>query len=140
MVARKLSLLGCELQDKAISAIIKMMEDNCTKLISFICNGDHSDFDIDRTYVFVDEGDGDVVEKEVVAVYNNGHSIEILYDNDRISSETLTALDENIIITDNKLAEEIYNKGEFISIDETFAPTDSLLQLVWSVEEALEEN
>ena len=138
MKAKELNTMGGELQGKIITAIVEMMNKHNVKLISFVLNGSYSDFDVERTFVLDVDDYGVAYESEVVAVYNNGRSVEILYDKPNISTETWTELEENIFVTDSELAEKIHKENDFISVDSLIAPTDTLLQLVYSVEEALE--
>ena len=138
MKAKELNVMGDELQGKIITAIIEMMNKHNVKLISFVLNGSYSDFDIERTFVLDMDDYGVAYESEVVAVYTNGRSVEILYDNNKISFETWNELEENIFVTDSELAEKLHNENEFVNVDSLVAPTDTLLHLVYSVEEALE--
>lgn len=138
MNAKELNIKGGELQGEIITAIIEMMNKHNVKIISFVLNGSYSDFDVERTFVLDMDDYGVAYESEVIAVYTNGRNIEILYDCDRISTETLTELEEHTFVTDSELAEKLHKKNEFVGVDSLIAPTDTLLCLVYSVEEALE--
>ena len=138
MNAKELNIKGGELQGEIITAIIEMMNEHNVKLISFVLNGSYSDFDVERTFVLDMDDYGVAYESEVVAVYTNGRSVEILYDNTKIPTETWNELEENTFVTDSELAEKIHKENKFIGVDSLIAPTDTLLHLVYSVEEALE--
>lgn len=138
MNAKELNVMGGELQDKITTAIVTMMNEHNVKLISFVLNGSYADFDVERTFVLDRDSYGSCFESEVVAVYTNGRSLEILYeDNDNISTETWNELEENTFVTDSELAEKIHKENEFIGVESLIAPTDTLLSLVYGVEEAL---
>lgn len=131
-----------ELQNDTIKAIVETMNENNIALISFVTNGDHSDFDVDKAFVFVESG-WLFQQQEIIAVYTDGKSLYILSDNVNIQFETIDILGEHIAVyKDNhdvlKQIEDCFKTEQWCTADEFFNPTDTLVDLLVSVEETIE--
>lgn len=125
-----------KLQDDMLNYIVGLMDMNDVKLISFVNNGDYSDFDVDRSFAFVDVN-STPIEKEIIAVYLENGNLFILCE-DELGAEYYNILEETIVFKDSITANELFENLPFITLDETFAPLDTVLQLMWSVEETLQ--
>lgn len=135
--AKKLNEKGIALYDEIKKSIMDMMKEKNVSLISFTRNGEHSELDVDRTFACI-EVHGAIEQVEVVAVAIMDNNLVILADTPYIMDETLNYLDEHTFFSFNSAIEEIFEEEEFLDIHDTFTPTDTILQLVYSVEEMLE--
>ena len=136
----KLSNRLIKLNQDSEALIIKMMSDSNIALISFIENGDSSDFDVDRSYMTI--GREDVVSTEEIALVFlldgtlsvcSGHNLEM---------SVIDALAGEIVHSDCDKVRQIFNQldeqGEITLIaDGTFTPADTYNELLYSVSEAI---
>ena len=141
MKAKELNLKAIKLQDEITETIVDMMNKKGASIISFASNGDNSDFDVDRAYAFYDDNKYGREEYEVVAaVLDEDNGLQILINNGDLSGEVVDMLFEKVIFKaeeDKDIIEKINSSNELISVMDTLAPTDTLCQLVYSVEETL---
>lgn len=145
MKNQEFSKRAIELQNDTINAIVEMMNENNIALISFTLNGDSSDFDVDKAYAVVecDWMIGMFDEQEIIAVYTDGKSLFILTDNEKVLMETIDVLDENIVVykDNHEILEQIndcFEIEQWSTSDAFFNPTDTLIDLLVSIEETIE--
>lgn len=134
--AKELNEKGIALYDETKKAIMEMMKEENVSLISFTRNGESRDMDVDHSYACV-EVNGLIEQNEIIAVAIMDNNLVILVDNPYIMTETYHTLDVHTFYSYNSAVEEIFEEEEFIDIHETLTPTDTILQLVYSVEEML---
>ena len=133
-----------ELQDDIQKAIIQKMKENGIGLISLYSNGNNSDFDVDKSYVSVENLGGDITSEEVIAVGLMNDVLVVLPMNADVSEETINTLEDKVIF---KLEDDEENgtimdmfgieKYSFLTIDETFSPLNTLLELIVTIEETI---
>lgn len=136
--AKELSEKAISIVNDATKSIIELMTEKNVALISFVTNGDHSDFDIDRAYVFLEDKYGIVSEQEIVAIYTDGKALYILPDSVNIPSSVLDNLSEGVFFDSaDGMDANVFNDLWRLP-DSFFNPTDTMIDLLVSVEEAMD--
>ena len=149
MLYKDFSKRAIELQDEIEKAIIQMMKGNGIGLISLYSNGNNSDFDVDKSYVSVENLGGDITSKvtseEIIAVGLMDDVLVVLPMNADVSEETINTLEDKIIFKfeddeENGAMMDMFSNENysFLAIDETFTPLDTLLGLVATIEETID--
>lgn len=131
-----------ELQNETINAIVETMNENNIALISFATNGNYSDFDVDKAFALVESG-WMLEQKEIIAVYTDGESLFILTDNENLQTETIDILEEHIAVYKDdhetlKQIKDCFETEQWCTSDALFYPTDTLVDLLGSIEETIE--
>lgn len=139
--SKELSQKAVAIVNDASKGIIELMTEKNVALISFVTNGNDSDFDVDRSYIFVGDKYGIVTEQEIVAVYTDGKSLYILPDSAVLPTEVMNRLEEEIFFQSSGDVTVNFEdlKPDLWDIpDNFFNPTDTMIDLLASVEQALE--
>lgn len=141
-VSEKLSAQLIDIRNNIEKAIIEEMKKNGLVMISFVLNGSTSDFDVDRAFAIVEDSCELIANQEIVAVCVVDNNLHILTD-DTIDTSTMNVLDEKIFFynkneEDKKIIDELLDKENWLGSLDLFNPTDTLMDLLVSVEESVE--
>lgn len=136
--SKELAQRAIAIVNDATDRIVELMTEKNVALISFVTNGDYSDFDIDRAFAFINGRHGVVLEEEIVAVYTDGKTLFILPDGVDIPSSVIDKLGEGVFFDSADGVDcSVYDHIWKLS-DSLFNPTDTMIDLLASVEEAME--
>lgn len=122
--------------------LVEAMKSQNVKVISLINNGDHSGFDVDKTYASIEDENTDIVIKEVILIMAEGRNIFIATENEipYLDFDKIT-LSGDVYSPESweRLSNNLKCKDPFILInDMTYTPQSTMIELAATLKEVLE--
>lgn len=116
------------------NSIIAAMQAQNIRAISFVCNGDNSNFDIPRAYILAfDEEENDYAYKEIIGVFHDDYNLFVITDN-ILTMEELSYLEKNIFYSMDRVEASFNTFKNALNISDGLNPTETTLELAESIE------